>query len=300
MSKRVVRIRTKGRYPAQSRALEVMRKGLEEGLQAGLQAEAKAFGELSVTDVSRNLVFLFFTTEFVRLTALNTYEKTGSPSFAKIGIVGGGMMGTSLAHLAAVNGVDVIIKTVKDERQKVVFDKVQEALDRSESATKGKLISAIGWSSLADADVIVEASTEDDQIKKDVLEKISKVAKPGCLIATNTSSLSVGKLSQYVTEKKNFLGLHFFHPVDKMPLVELVPQSATNRESIGKASGLICSLNKIPVSVKDSPSFLVNRLVSFYLGQAARLALQNHPINWMRNPQLLLACRWRRFFWPTR
>lgn len=282
MSERVVRIRTKGHYPAQTRALEVIQKGLNEGLSVGLKAEAQAFAELSVTEVSRNLVFLFFTTEFIRLSALNTYQKTGASKLTTIGIVGGGMMGTALAQVAALSGLRVMLKTVHDDRQKQVVDKLKEVVDRSESeGRKGEIVSASDFEALREADVIIEASAEDEQTKKAVLEKISQIAKKDCLIATNTSSLSVGKLADYVTDKKCFLGLHFFHPVEKMPLVELVPQNATSREAIGKASGFVCNLGKMPVSVKDSPSFLVNRLVSFYLGQAARLALQNHPLNWI-------------------
>lgn len=282
MSERAVRIKTKGKYPAQTRALSVIQKGLNEGLEAGLKEEAQAFAELSITDVSRNLVFLFFTTEFAKQSALSLYEKSAGNKITTIGIVGGGMMGTTIAQQAALSGLTVKLKTLNADRQQPVVEKVQEAVERAESVVpKGQVISAPDFDSLSDADIIVEACAEDEAIKADVLSKISDVAREDCVIATNTSSLSVANLANNVTDNKRFLGMHFFHPVDKMPLVELVAHRGTARDATGRASGLVCNLGKVPVGVKDTASFLVNRLVSCYLGQAGRLALIGTPLDWV-------------------
>jgi 3-hydroxyacyl-CoA dehydrogenase/enoyl-CoA hydratase/3-hydroxybutyryl-CoA epimerase len=284
MSERAVRIRTKGKYPAQTRVLNVIQKGLSEGLDAGLEEEAKTFGELCITDVSRNLVFLFFTTEFVRQSALGLFAKIGGGKLSTIGIVGGGTMGRALAEISALSGLDVIVKTIHEERQQLVVDQIKERVARVEGLKheKGKVIGATGFESLGDADIIVEACVEDEQVKAGVFEQIARIAKSNCVIATNTSSLSIGALAQHLPEerRKSFVGLHFFNPVDKMPLVELIGHSGTTRESVARASGFVCKVNKVPVSIKDSPSFLVNRLVSSYLGQSSRLALLDFPLNW--------------------
>jgi len=284
MAERAVRIKTKGKYPAQNRVIGVIQKGLLDGLDAGLSEEAKVFSELCVTEVSRNLVFLFFTTEFVKQSALSMYEKVAAGSkIAVVGIIGGGTMGTSIAQLAALHGFKVLVKTINADRQKQVVEKIKEQVDRLEAKAdhKGEVIAAPDFADLAKADILVEACAEDEQIKESVLLQLAEIARPDCVIATNTSSFAIGKLAEHLPQKKNFLGMHFFHPVDKMPLVELIGHADTNRESIARAAGLICQLGKIPVTVKDSPSFLVNRLVSCYLGQAARLALADVPLNWV-------------------
>jgi 3-hydroxyacyl-CoA dehydrogenase/enoyl-CoA hydratase/3-hydroxybutyryl-CoA epimerase len=288
MAERSVRIKTKGKYPAQSRVIGVIQKGLVEGLDAGLDEEAKTFAELCITDVSRNLVFLFFTSEFVKQSALSMYEKVtgGKAKIGTIGIVGGGMMGTSIAHLAALNGFKVLVKTMRASQQQPTVDKINEQIERLENnqGIRGKVIAAPDFADLSEADVLIEACAEDEAIKASVLPKLAEIARPDCVIATNTSSFAIGKLADNLAEnKQNFLGMHFFHPVDKMPLVELIGHAGTNRESMARAAGLICQLGKTPVTVKDSPSFLVNRLVSCYLGQAARFCLDNVPLNWVED-----------------
>ncbi|HEY9775098.1 MAG TPA: enoyl-CoA hydratase-related protein [Planktothrix sp.] len=284
MAERSVRIKTKGKYPAQTRALEVMKKGLDEGLEVGLDAEARAFSELSVTDVSRNLVFLFFTTEFYKQSALAAYEKLGGSKISTVGIVGGGTMGTALAQQAALNGFTVLLKTINPDRQKAAVQKVVDAVSRAEMVNKkGAIISAPQYQDLCDADLVIEACAEDEQTKISVLEQLSKNVKEGCIVATNTSSIGVTNLAQHFANQGNFVGLHFFNPVDKMPLVELVSHSTTKRETTARAGGFACQLGKIPAIIKDSPSYLVNRLVSCYLGQAARIALTNVPLNWVED-----------------
>jgi 3-hydroxyacyl-CoA dehydrogenase/enoyl-CoA hydratase/3-hydroxybutyryl-CoA epimerase len=261
-----------------------MKLGLDEGLERGLAAEAKAFAELSLTDVSHNLVFLMLTKERVKLMALAMYEKVGGAKIETVGIVGGGTMGSALAQQAALNGFKVLVKTVSRERQNQVVEKIKEAVDRIDTPhKKGEIASAPEFADLRAADVVIEACLEEEKTKVDVLSQISSNVSEQCIIVTNTSSLGVTNLAQHVGDNKNFLGLHFFHPVDKMPLVELVKHKDTKRETVARAAGFACQLGKIPVTIKDSPSFLVNRLVSCYLGQAARLALAGVPLNWVED-----------------
>jgi 3-hydroxyacyl-CoA dehydrogenase/enoyl-CoA hydratase/3-hydroxybutyryl-CoA epimerase len=284
MTERSIRIKTKGRYPAHTRVLQVMKAGLEQGLPEGLKQEAKAFAELSVGDVSRNLVFLFFATEFAKAGALSMARRSSAP-LTTVGVFGGGLMGSTLAQMIAANDLRVLFRTANPSRQKEAMDKILEVAQRSETCSNvtEKLLSAQDDALLKEADIIVEACKEDLQTKKEVFQELVKLGKDDCVYATNTSSLSVAEIARDLPNKQNFLGLHFFHPVDRMQLVEVVVHPDTSREAQARAAALIAKLGKIPMFVKDSPTFLVNRLLYCYLSQAARLAANGVPMNWLED-----------------
>lgn len=288
MSERSVRIKTKGHYPAQPRALQVIKTGLNEGMQAGLDAEAKAFAELSVGEVSRNLVFLFFTSEFARMTAGSISSRYQGSDHSVIGIIGGGLMGTTMARLAVSRGYKVLLRAANKERQDEAINRALDSIARHEAKqkedqkAKGELVSVVDDKQLAEASLILETCAEDAQVKLEVLAQISQAMNPESILATNTSSLSVTKLASAVAYPANFVGLHFFNPVDKMPLVELVANPQTDKLAMARATALIHQLGKMPIVVKDSAGFLVNRLLSCYLADAARLASeQKMPVNWI-------------------
>lgn len=283
MAERSVRIKTKGKYPAQMRVLEVIRHGLAEGLREGLRLESKVFAELSVSEVARNLIFLFFTTQQARLGALAASRKSSLPRVKTVGIVGGGLMGTSIAHLAINHGFKVILKTVTAERAYLAAQRVNELIGHADDAAtkRENFVCAEQYNQLGEADLILETASEDEPTKIAVLRQIEAAAHAGTIIATNTSSLSVSKLANTLEDASRLLGLHFFHPVEKMPLVELIGHSGSSREAAARAAGFICQLEKSPVTVKDSACFLINRLLFCYLSEAARLAMEQTPLNWV-------------------
>jgi 3-hydroxyacyl-CoA dehydrogenase/enoyl-CoA hydratase/3-hydroxybutyryl-CoA epimerase len=281
MTERSLRIKTKGKYPAPFEAIKVIKKGLDEGIQAGLKAEAEAFARLSVGDISKNLVFLFFTTEFARATAGAMAARHGAP-IKTVGIVGGGLMGMTMSRLSLTSGMDVLLRAANKERQELAMQKLSEVVPAESLSDKhGRPASVTDDAQLRSVDLVLEACQENMELKKGILQAIESQLQADTLLATNTSSLSVAELSQGLERPNNFIGLHFFNPVDKMPLVEVVACPKTDKAATAKATAFVHQLDKIPVSVKDSPGFLVNRILSCYLSEMARLAEERVPMNWL-------------------
>jgi 3-hydroxyacyl-CoA dehydrogenase/enoyl-CoA hydratase/3-hydroxybutyryl-CoA epimerase len=269
MTERSIRIKTRGNYPAQTTAIEVMKKGIAQGIKVGLEAESEAFANLAVGDVSANLIALFFSTEFAKQSAASLATKFSEENTERIGIVGSGTMGASLAALAATHGMQVTVR--------VNPGKEAEAQTRVPEAVK----CTSDWSQLADCQIVVEAVSEEMTTKHQVLEQIEAVVTPECTIASNTSSLSLDEVAANMKKQDRFVGLHFFHPVDKMPLVEVVALKTTARKSLGRAADVVLHLEKIPAMVKNGPGFLINRLLTVYILESGYALHDGIPPNWM-------------------
>lgn len=301
ISERAVKLRSKGHYPAQPEAIKAIRAGLQKGLVEGLRVESESFAELAAGEVSANLISLVFNSDLAKASAQALIKKFPDSEVNTIGIIGAGNMGCSLAELAAANGIKSIVKTdiskiesVKEKIEELArrgalhkagkhdAESKQEALDLILS--KVQVVSEL--KELAKADLIIECVAEQYDIKAEKLNELSSAANEKCIIATNTSALSVTELSQSVSKPENFLGVHFFHPVDRMPLVELIAQPSTSKAALAKASNFILKLDKTSLNVKDKPGFLINRLLTVYLFEFARLAEELTPVNWAEDALL--------------
>lgn len=294
MMERTLRIKTKGHYPAPVKALESVRTGLSQGMEKGHEFESRAFGDLSFSETARNLIFLFFTTEFYKMSASAKAAKQGAEPIKTVGIIGGGIMGTNIASWAAIRGFDVIVKSASDERQALMHETVTNNVSRAEKSAEGSeestpagsIGSATSFQDLANVDLLVEACSEDFEKKVEILSKILPNLKPSALVATNTSSLSVNELVEKLEMEHECFGIHFFHPVDRMPLVEVIPAKNTSKENQAKVLAFLSALDKLPLPVKDSTCFVVNRLLCCYILEAARLAEQGVPLNWIEEAAL--------------
>lgn len=283
---RSLRIRLKGNYPGPVKALEAIQKGVEEGREAGLEFEARSFANLAYGDISRNLFNLFVWEELAKQMAL---KRSGSEVTVKnLGIIGGGIMGKSVAHIAITNGINVRFRTANRERHEQALQQIKESIARSESKLErdaiekfGTLESALDDELFGSSDLILEACAEDADTKAKTLLHLSQIARPETVIATNTSSLSISGLSQHMPNANRFVGIHFFNPVDKMPLVEVISLPNTDKDASMRAMSLVATLGKTPLALKDSPSFLVNRLLSAYVLEAVRIAEEGQPLNWL-------------------
>jgi 3-hydroxyacyl-CoA dehydrogenase/enoyl-CoA hydratase/3-hydroxybutyryl-CoA epimerase len=291
-ARRATRMKTKGRYPSQTRVIDVIQKGLREGIEAGLAEEALAFAELSISDVSRHLVSLFFATEMARHSLVSAAAKDPAEPIKTVGVIGGGMMGAGLARMAASNGFKVLFRPLRPSSPERPLDKLveslQKAVDRgSDSDSSGnKIVGVEDDKTFAEADLIIEAAEENIDTKIAAFEAAQKYAKPDCIFATITSSLSVGDMRAKMKEGAQLVGLHFFHPVEKMPLVEVSAHTSLNRAALARISGFLAKLGKIPVYAKDTPCLLVNRILCCYLLEAARLAESTVPLNWLEDAAL--------------
>lgn len=293
MMERTLRIKTKGNYPAPVKALESVRTGLSQGMAQGHEFESRAFGELSFSETARNMIFLFFTTEFYKMSASAKAAKQGSQPIKAVGIMGGGIMGTNIASWAAVRGFDVVVKAASDARQELMYETVVNNVSRAEKSSQGEKTIAHGaiksaktLADLADVDLLVEACAEDLNKKVEILGKILPVLKPSAIVATNTSSLSVNELVDRLSMQHECFGIHFFHPVDRMPLVEVIPAKNTSKENQSKVLAFLSALDKLPLPVKDSTCFVVNRLLCCYILEAARLVERGVALNWIEDAAL--------------
>ena len=277
---RSVRARTGGLYPAPLVAIDTVRRGLKLPLNEALQLEADQVGQLIVSAVSRNLTGLFF----LRQRARREGRVDGiveSPKLTKCGVVGAGIMGGGLAQLLAYNGVAVLLKDIVPEALATamrhayrLFEERLRArrMSRSEVAERMGLISpTLDYRGFRNADLVIEAVVEQLEVKKKVLADVEAVSGPQTVLATNTSSLTIDAMSELLEDPGRLVGLHFFNPVHRLPLVEVVRGSASRTEAVNVALAFAVQLGKVPVLVKDAPGFFVNRVLTPYLNEALLL-----------------------------
>lgn len=280
---------TNGHYPAPLAALEVVRRtyGMSDREKA-LSIEREHFCELAITDISKNLIHVFFLTEMVK-------KQTGVKGDVKgkdvkhMGILGAGTMGGGIAYVAADKGISVRMKDLNAEAlgkglkhasdlwMKLVKRK---SIDKYQFKQKMDMISTtIDYSGFGTLDLVVEAIVEDMAIKQKVIGETASKMRPDAIIATNTSSLSVTEMSKGHPRPEYFAGMHFFNPVNRMPLVEVIRGEKSSDETVATVFELCKKMGKMPVVVKDGPGFLVNRLLMPYMAEAAFLMQEGMSID---------------------
>ncbi|HEB53541.1 MAG TPA: fatty acid oxidation complex subunit alpha FadJ [bacterium] len=272
-------------YPAPRRALQCCVDALRRSEADGYAAEAKALGEMIVTPTSKGLVHLFFLTE--RQKRLGRHPDARELQRALV--VGGGVMGAGIAAELAQKGMSVRLTDVALEPLQRAKARLQGTLDkrvrrrrieRHEAlAVQDRLAVATAPGNLRDTDLWLEAVVEDLGVKQKLMgDAIAHGLPDDAVIATNTSSLSVSAMQQQVAHPERVVGIHFFNPPEKMPLVEVIRGRQTDDATVATACRLALRLGKFPVVVADAPGFLVNRCLSPYINEAARLLLEGvHP-----------------------
>lgn len=279
--------KAKGNYPAVDHIIDTIAHGAEKGFQAGLEREAKAFGELAMTPVSRELRQIFFaTTEMKKETGAGD---TKPRPVQHVGILGGGLMGGGIAYVTAAKaGLPARIKDIREEgivhalrySYELLNKKVKRKhLTRAElEATMLRLSGSLDYSGFAKADVVIEAVFEDLSLKQKMVAEIEAVTGPDTIFASNTSSLPITQIAAHAQRPENVIGLHYFSPVDKMPLAEIITHPQTSAETIATTVALAKRQGKTPIVVKDGAGFYVNRILAPYMNEAARLVLDGEPI----------------------
>ncbi len=280
MARRRAEERSGGHYPAPLRALEVIRRTYGRPLDEALPVEARALGELAVTPESKNLTRIFLLTRQAK-RALPEEVMEGRREVEKVGVLGAGVMGGAIAELAAANDVPAVMKDIDRDalddglrHAKALLDKAARkgVFDEDEAGLKYALVDGtLEYDALADVDLVVEAVVEKMEVKRQVLREAEEVLPEHAVFATNTSSLSVDELAEASDRPDRVVGLHFFNPVHKMPLVEVVRGEASSDEALAVALGFALDMGKNPVLVNDGPGFLVNRVLAPYLNEAGHL-----------------------------
>ncbi|HEX7918428.1 MAG TPA: 3-hydroxyacyl-CoA dehydrogenase NAD-binding domain-containing protein, partial [Gemmatimonadales bacterium] len=280
MARQAVLKKTLGNYPAQPRAIEVVLTGLNEGPAAGFAAEHVAFGELAVTDVSRKLVGLFFAD-----TALKKEDPapgaTATPVH-RLGVLGAGFMGAGIAG-TAVTQAEVEAR-MKDADLKAVGRGLKAAtgivegrlLKRRISKFEAERLRALisgseQYAGFKSCELVIEAVFEDLEVKRKVLAEVEANTGPATIFATNTSTIPISQIGANASRPGQVIGMHFFSPVEKMPLLEVIPTDRTSPETIATAVAFGRRMGKKVVVCKDHPGFWVNRILMPYLSEAGRL-----------------------------
>lgn len=279
MAQRVVKMRGGEHYPAPPLAIEAMKVGLEEGIEKGLEFEIESFTKLSCGQISKNLISLYFSKEMASQSAIRAMKKFNSPE--NIAIIGSGFMGAGIAELACLSNLNVMLKGSSPEKSQKAIDNLDEKLDKKH--LEHDLTAVSDLEQLAKADLVIETITENLEKKRQVFEELNNCLKDDCLVVTNTSSIPIEELAGFYKNPDKVMGMHFFAPVNLMPLVEMVSHDKTSKDTINKATAFVGKLNKVPVSVKDSPGFVVNRLLNTYIIEAIRMAGHGVPVNWIED-----------------
>jgi 3-hydroxyacyl-CoA dehydrogenase/enoyl-CoA hydratase/3-hydroxybutyryl-CoA epimerase len=283
-ARRAVLAETKGNYPAPLKVLEVMEIGFRKGYEAGLRAEAREVSRLVVGEVARNLIRLFFMTEAAKKDRGGTARPV-----AKAGVLGAGVMGGGIAQIIA-DQAEIPVR-IKDVNWQAVAGGLQSAsrvfgkqlerkrVSRADVARKMALITAAtDWDGFQNVDLLIEAVVEKLEVKQEVLGQFEAVAKPEAIFATNTSTIPITRIAAAAQRPQNVVGMHFFNPVDKMPLVEVIIGKETSQDSVATVSSFARRLGKTVVVCNDAPGFIVNRLLAPYINEASFLLLEGNSI----------------------
>jgi 3-hydroxyacyl-CoA dehydrogenase/enoyl-CoA hydratase/3-hydroxybutyryl-CoA epimerase len=273
--------RTHGHYPAPLEALAAVEEGFGKRMEEALAIENSHLANLIGSPVQRNLLRIFFWTEDVKKETGAINPTVVPRPVRRIGVLGAGVMGGGIAQLAADKGFPARLKDVSPEPLAHGFraaaaiweEKLRrKRLTRSAFEKKMSLLSGgLDYSGFAQVDVTIEAVVEKLEVKQAVLREWEQVVGDDSIFASNTSTLPIGRIASAAQQPRRVAGMHFFNPVDRMPLVEVIRGEKSSDETIATIFDLAKKMGKTPVVVRDAPGFLVNRILGPYLSEAIRL-----------------------------
>ena len=278
--------KTRGHYPAPLKALEVVVNGLKSPTAVSFENEKKALIELTKGEIAQNLIRVFFLQERAKKLTVGDLKPEVKPK--RVLVVGAGLMGSGIAQWLSARGLNVVLKDIGPEP----LGKGLQAIDRVyRDAVKRRILSEVDAQAgfdrilpiyedvpLTNVDLAIEAAVEKLDLKKQIFSQLEPKIPNTLLIASNTSGLSIDAISEGLAHPEKVVGVHFFNPVHRMQLVEVVRGSRTSETVVAMAIQFVKSIGKLPVLVKDSPGFLVNRILLPYLVEAIRIFSEGHSV----------------------
>lgn len=289
----ILRRETFGNYPAAAAILKCVYEGLLVPFDTGLRIEHRYFTEIMQTKEAAAMIRSLF----VSLQELNKGARrpAGVPEtkFKKIGVLGAGFMGAGIAYVTAKAGIPVVLldrdiesaTKGKAHSESLVADQVKKG--RAKPEEKDRLLSLItptaDYADLAGCDLVVEAVFEDSAVKKSATEQAEAVLKASAIFASNTSTIPISSLAKNSARPKNFIGIHFFSPVDKMMLVEIILGKKTGDKALATAIDFVRAIKKTPIVVNDTRGFYVNRCVLRYMSEAYKMLIEGVPAPMIEN-----------------
>lgn len=279
--------KTQGNYPAPPKIIDCVRIGADEGMAAGLATESRYFGELVMTAESAALRSIFFaTTEMKKETGADGAE---SRPLKKAVVLGGGLMGGGIASVTISKAkLPVRVKDISEKGLSNALSYAYKLLDKGvkrrhmSAAQRDKQMALMSTTTeyigVHDADIVVEAVFEDLKLKHQMVQDIERECTAHTVFASNTSSLPIGQIAAVASRPENVIGLHYFSPVEKMPLVEVIAHEKTSSETIATTVAFARKQGKTPIVVKDGAGFYVNRILALYMNEAAQLLLEGQSV----------------------
>ncbi|HVT34833.1 MAG TPA: fatty acid oxidation complex subunit alpha FadB [Nevskiaceae bacterium] len=262
-------------YPAPLAAVSAIEKAAGKTRDDAIKIEAAGFAKVAKTPQADALIGLFLNDQFLKKKAKGQGKNATKP-VKQAAVLGAGIMGGGIAYQSAVKGTPIIMKDIKDEQLHLGMSEANKLLSKMVERKKltpekaGDVLSNIratlNYGDFQGVDIVVEAVVENPKVKKSVLAEVEGLVKPDTIIASNTSSISIDELSTAMKRPENFLGMHFFNPVHKMPLVEVIYGAKTSKAAIGSVVAYASAMGKTPIVVKNCPGFLVNRILFPYFG----------------------------------
>ncbi|WP_349261547.1 3-hydroxyacyl-CoA dehydrogenase NAD-binding domain-containing protein [Actinocrinis sp.] len=293
-----LRKQTHGTMPAPEKALAVMVEGALLDFDTALEVEGRYFTELATGQIAKNLINTFF-------FQLNEVKAGGSRPrvqeervqekhrTAKVAVLGAGMMGAGIAQVTAVAGIDVVLKDVSAEAAEKGKSMVAKQLDaqvakgrlsaEQRDAVLSRIATTTDYADLDGCDLVIEAVFEQRSVKNEVNAAAEAAARPDAVIASNTSTLPITGLAEAVPDQGRFIGLHFFSPVPKMKLVEIIRGAKTSDATLARAYDYVLQIGKTPIVVNDSRGFYTSRTFGTYISEGVRLLAEGVPAALIEN-----------------
>ncbi|MCO8103518.1 3-hydroxyacyl-CoA dehydrogenase NAD-binding domain-containing protein [Acinetobacter indicus] len=284
----ILRDKTKGCYPAPEAIMSAAVEGAQVDVDTALTIESRYFTYLATGQVSKNMIGTFWHGLNAIKSGASRPQNIPQWQAKKVGILGAGMMGAGIAYAAAIKGIAVILKDVAIENaekgkaysQKLLDKKVAQGRMTAEKRDQilARITPTASTADLAGCDLIIEAVFENQQLKAQVTQEAEGYLTADGVMASNTSTLPISGLAQASKDQSRFIGLHFFSPVDKMQLVEIIKGQNTNRETVAKAYDFVQQIGKTPIVVNDSRGFFTSRVFGTFVQEGLRMLAEGiHP-----------------------
>ncbi|WP_288022906.1 3-hydroxyacyl-CoA dehydrogenase NAD-binding domain-containing protein [Thauera sp.] len=287
VSNAMLQAKTFHNLPAPKAILSCLYEGPQLPMDKALDVEAKYFTLLQLDPVSRNMIRTLFINKGKADKPMHRPEGVPKTTFRKIGVVGAGLMGAGIAYHCAKLGIETVLidrdqaaadkgKAYSAKRLEKDIAKGRMTQDKAD-AILARIHPTTDYAGLADVELVVEAVFEDRGIKAEITRKLDAVLPAHAVIASNTSALPISELAEAGAHPENFIGMHFFSPVERMPLVEIIRGRKTSPETLARALDLVQAMKKTPIVVNDGPGFFTSRFIGAYINES--LAMVTEGVN---------------------
>ncbi len=267
-------------YLAPFKAIEAMEKGLNFNIEADIETEVGLFAECAMSEVARNLIAIFVNTRAAG--KLPRIEGVAPAKVKKVAMLGGGVMGSGIVSVLLTNGFEAVLWDINDEAVSKGIAAVRKTYDYPikkkkmtaadvDAMLKKQLTTSVSLEDIKDVDLVIEAVLEDMEVKQDIWKQLEKTCPPETVFATNTSALPITEMASVLADPGRMIGLHFFNPAHRMPLLEVICAEKTSDQALATSVAFARAIKKVPVVVNDGPGFYVSRQLGGLMGGAVFL-----------------------------